>query len=274
VLIRLLLIAVAGYLLLVALMYAMQSRLVHLPNLPGRTLTATPADVGLDYRSVRIEAADGVELHGWFVPAEDARGTVLFFHGNAGNISHRLDSLRIFNDLGVNTFIIDYRGYGESAGSPSEQGLYRDAEAAYRYLTEQEGIPPERIVAFGRSLGAAVAARMAAHHRMAGLILESAFISVPELAAELYPYLPVRMLARLRYDTRAYLERTTLPVLIVHSEEDETIRYRHGLALHQAAGERAGLLTIQGDHNTGFLRAGERYRDGLGQFLNRVLPGD
>ncbi len=270
-LIRLLITVAVGYLLLVLLMYAMQSRLVHLPHIPGRALIATPQDIGLEYRSVQLRTADGVRLHGWWVPAENARGTVLFFHGNAGNISHRLDSLRIFNRLEVDVFIIDYRGYGNSDGRPSEQGLYRDAEAAYRYLVEERQIAPERVIAFGRSLGAAVAAWTAAHHELGGLILESAFISVPELGAELYPFLPVRTLSRLRYDTRAWLQRSDLPVLIVHSERDEIVPYRHGLALYQAAGESGRLLTLQGDHNTGFLQAGAKYRDGLARYLECVL---
>ncbi|MEX0730579.1 MAG: alpha/beta hydrolase [Aquisalimonadaceae bacterium] len=271
-LIRLLLIIAASYLVLVVLMYTMQSSLVHLPHIPGRGLTATPGDIGLDFQSVELEAADGVRLHGWFVAAGNARGTLLFFHGNAGNISHRLDSLRIFNALGVNTLIIDYRGYGQSQGSPSEQGLYRDAEAAYRHLVDTRDIPPERVIAFGRSLGAAVAAWTAAQHRLGGLILESAFVSVPELGAELYPWLPVRHLSRLRYDTRAHLRGIDLPVLIVHSEDDEIIPYAHALTLREAAGSSSDLLTIRGDHNTGFLQAGAEYREGLARFLSAVLP--
>jgi uncharacterized protein len=252
-------------------MYALQSRLVHLPHVPGRALVATPADIGLNYQSVELETADGVRLHGWWVPAQQARGSVLFLHGNAGNISHRLDSLRIFNALRLNTLIIDYRGYGQSQGRPSEQGLYRDAEAAYRYLVQTAGIAPERIVLFGRSLGGAVAARTAAHYPVGALIVESGFISVPALGAELYPFLPVRHLSRLHYDTAGYLERVEAPVLIVHSEDDEIIPYRHGVALHAAGGAGAGLLTIRGDHNTGFLQAGEAYRSGLDRFLVEVL---
>ncbi|SCZ59344.1 alpha/beta hydrolase [Thiohalomonas denitrificans] len=270
-LIRLLIVAAIGYLALVVLMYLLQSRLVHLPHIPGRTLVTTPATLGLEYDSVELVTEDRIRLHGWFVPAEKARGTLLFFHGNAGNISHRLDSLQLFRQLGLNSFIIDYRGYGNSEGRPSEHGLYRDAEAAYHYLVESRDIPPERIVLFGRSLGAAVAARTARYYPAAGLIVESGFISAPELGADHYPFLPVRLLSRLQYDTRAHLVQSKVPVLVVHSRDDEIIPYRHGLALHSAAGERARLLTITGDHNTGFLRSGERYRQGLAAFLYEVL---
>ncbi len=253
------------YLLLVVLMYLGQSRLLHLPNLPGRTLVATPERMGLDYEDVAFEAEDGVTLHGWFLPAQAERGTLLFFHGNAGNISHRLDSLRIFHDLDYSVFIIDYRGYGRSEGRPSEEGLYADARAAWDYLVSERGIDPERIVAFGRSLGAAVAACLARERRLGGLILESGFTSVPDLGADLYPWLPVRWLARLEYDARACVAEVDVPVLVVHSPDDEIIPFHHGEALAEAAG--AELLRIRGDHNTGFLRSGDLYRRGLDRFL-------
>ncbi len=253
------------YLLLVVLMYLGQSRLLHLPNLPGRTLVATPERMGLDYEDVAFEAEDGVTLHGWFLPAQAERGTLLFFHGNAGNISHRLDSLRIFHDLDYSVFIIDYRGYGRSEGRPSEEGLYADARAAWDYLVSERGIDPARIVAFGRSLGAAVAACLARERRLGGLILESGFTSVPDLGADLYPWLPVRRLARLEYDARACVAEVDVPVLVVHSPDDEIIPFHHGEALAEAAG--AELLRIRGDHNTGFLRSGDLYRRGLDRFL-------
>ena len=154
----------AGYILLLALAYAFQSRLLYFPQ---REIVATPAAVGLAYEDVRLRTSDGVEIAGWWVPGDSLRA-VLFFHGNAGNISGRLPTLRLFHELGFGTLIIDYRGYGNSGGRPTEQGTYRDAEAAWRWLTETQGIPPERIAVFGRSLGGAVAAhataRGFAHH--------------------------------------------------------------------------------------------------------------
>jgi uncharacterized protein len=260
-----------GYLALAALMFFSQSRLVHLPHVPGRALVATPAQIGLAYEEVHFHAEDGVALHGWFVPAEDARATVLFLHGNAGNISHRLDSLRIFHELGLATFIFDYRGYGRSEGRPSESGLRADARAAWAHLSEDRRIEPARIVAFGRSLGGAVAACLAAERPLGAVILESGFTSVPDLGAELYPWLPVRWLARLRYDTRACIAEVNVPVLVVHSPDDDIIPFRHGEALAAAAG--AELLRIRGDHNTGFLRSAEAYRGGLDRFLESLdLP--
>lgn len=259
-----------GYLAIVALMYLGQSRLLHLPDVPGRTLVATPEHIGLAYENVVFTADDGIALHGWFVPAADARATLLFFHGNAGNISHRLDSLRIFHELGLATFIFDYRGYGQSHGRPSEAGLYTDAHAAWTHLTEDRGVDPQHIIAFGRSLGGAVAACLARERPLGALILESTFTSVPDLGAELYPWLPVRRLARLNYDAHGCVRDVEAPVLVVHSPEDEIVPFRHGEALARAAG--GDLLRIGGDHNTGFLRSGELYRNELARFIARSTP--
>ena len=172
-------------------LFFVQARLIYYPNIPSRKLTASPSDIGLDYESVTLNTSDHVTLHGWFVPAPDRRGCLLFFHGNAGNISHRLDSLKIFHDLGLSVLIIDYRGYGKSQGSISEHGTYLDADAAWSYLTESRRIPAQEIVVFGRSLGAAVAANIASRKTPGALILESAFTSIPDMAAKLYPFLPV-----------------------------------------------------------------------------------
>jgi uncharacterized protein len=255
------------YLLLLAALYLFQSRLIHLPAVPGREILSTPERIGLDYQDVWLRTEDGVRLHGWFVPAASSGPVVLFLHGNAGNISHRLDSLRIFHNLGWSVLIIDYRGYGQSEGRPTEQGLYRDAGAAVDWLREEHGVPPEELVLFGRSLGAAVASHVAAEQGAGALILESAFTSVPDLASELYPIFPVRALARHRYDTRAALAKVEAPVLVVHSSDDEIIPFAHGKRLYEAAPEPRDFLKLEGGHNDGFLRSGARYREGLQRFL-------
>jgi fermentation-respiration switch protein FrsA (DUF1100 family) len=260
-----------SYLGLVLLVYFSQSGLLFLPDLPGRELTATPADIGLGFESVTIPAPDNETLHGWYVPAPDARGSLLFFHGNAGNISHRLDSIAIFHRLGLNVLIFDYRGYGRSSGSPSEQGTYRDGSAAWRYLTAQRGIPPGEILLFGRSLGGSVATWLATQVEPAGLIVESAFTSVPDMGSELYPWLPVRWLSRLKYDSESIIGSVGTPVLIVHSREDEIIPFHHGQALFQAAAEPKAMLEIWGGHNDGFMVSGERYRQGIRDFLDAVF---
>jgi fermentation-respiration switch protein FrsA (DUF1100 family) len=246
--------------------------MLYLPELPSRELATTPRAIGLAYEDVWLRTEDGVQLHGWHVPAAQARGTLLFFHGNAGNISHRLDSIRIFHDLGLSVLIFDYRGYGQSEGRPSEIGTQRDAIAAWRFLTEERGVAPQRIVLFGRSLGAAVAAWLATQRAPAALIVESAFTSVPDVAAEHYWWLPVRWLARFDYATRDYVQAVRCPVLVVHSPDDEIIAFRHGEAIYAAAREPKQLLRLRGSHNEGFLLSGATYTGGLDAFLTRYLP--
>ena len=263
--------AVAAYVLLVVLLFVGQARLLYFPNIPSRTLGPGPESIGLAFEQVDLVTEDNVRLDAWFVPAPRSRGVVLFLHGNAGNISHRLDSLKIFHDLQLSTLIFDYRGYGRSQGTVSEQGTYRDAEAAWRYLTEQRGVPAVQIIMFGRSLGGAVAAHLASRQAAAGLIIESGFVSVPDLAAQLYPWLPARWLARFKYATGEYLASASLPVLIVHSRDDEIIPFGQGEALFADAREPKSFLELQGDHNAGFLISGQHYRNGLDTFVTSVL---
>ncbi len=257
----------AAYAGLAGVLYFSQSSMVYYPEI-GREIVATPRQAGLDYEEVRLLATDGVALHGWFVPSAQSRGTVLFLHGNAGNISHRLDFLLMFHRLGYNTLIIDYRGYGNSAGKPSEQGTYLDAEAAWRHLTETRKIPPDTIALFGESLGGAVAAWLAVRHPPAALVIASGFTSVPDLAAKFYPYLPVRRLSRFSYDTREYLQSVAAPVFIAHSPDDEIIPYRHGRALYDAAKPPKQFLELSGGHNEGFIFVRDSWARALGEFLD------
>ncbi len=259
--------AAAAYAIVLLALFVFQSRLVYFPNMPSRAIGPGPDNIGLAYEPVEIITEDGIKLDAWYVPAQEPRGVVLFFHGNAGNISHRLDSLRIFNELKLDTLIFDYRGYGRSEGMVSEQGTYRDADAAWRYLTVERGIPAAEIVLFGRSLGAAIAAYVASRHRPGALILESAFVSVPELAAILYPWLPARQLARIGYPTGEYLKTASCPVLIVHSRDDEIIPFKQGRQLFELASEPKHFLELLGGHNDGFLVSGRRYLDGFENFL-------
>jgi len=257
-----------GYAAIVAFLYFYQSRLLYLPGMPGRDIVATPELIGLQYEDLRIETSDGVMLSGWFVPHPQPRATLLFFHGNAGNISHRLESLELFHRLRLNVLIIDYRGYGRSEGRPSEQGTYRDAAAAIEFLRRRD-IPPQDVVVFGRSLGAPIAAWLASREPVAALIVESAFASVPEMAARLYPWLPARRLSRFRYDTAAYVAAIESPVLVIHSREDEIIPYSQGRIVYDAACGRREFLELTGGHNDGFLVSGSRYTNGIDEFLNK-----
>jgi len=260
------LIIVASYGLLLAVVYFMQDRMLYLPNVAGRTLAMTPIEVGMDYQDVSIDTADGVTLHGWFIIGRSSQ-VLLFFHGNAGNISHRLDSIRQFQKLGLSVLIIDYRGYGQSGGSTTERGIYRDTDAAWRYLTEDRGISASDIVIFGRSLGASAASWLAAKHQPRALIVESSFTSVPDIAEELYPWLPARWLSRFSHATGDYVRDFRCPVLVVHSRDDEIIPFHHGESIFASANEPRTLLVIRGTHNDAFLRDERAYIEGVRTFL-------
>ncbi|MCZ6777085.1 MAG: alpha/beta hydrolase [Ignavibacteria bacterium] len=254
------------YIGLAALLFFFQSNFIYFPS---RQLISFPDDAGLPYEEVTLQTVDGMKLSGWFVPAREPRGVVLFCHGNGGNISHRLESLRIFFHLGLSTLIFDYRGYGHSEGKATEQGTYEDAEAAWRYLVENRQVHPRNIILFGRSLGGAVASWLASKHEPRALIIESTFTSVPDLAAELYPYFPVRLLSRFNYNTIAYLRQLKCPVLIIHSPDDDIVPYSHGVKLYKSAKEPKEFLEITGSHNDGFLISGSRYENGLSTFLTK-----
>lgn len=263
----------AVYLGLGLYLYVFQARFVYFPNLPSRQVDTTPADIGLAFEAVSLDTADGETLAGWFIPAPAARGTLLYLHGNGGNIGHRLDPVELFHRLGLNVFIIDYRGYGASSGTPSEDGTYQDALAAWNHLTRHRRIGPQRIVLFGESLGGSVAAWLAVRHAPAGLVMYASFTSVPEMAQALYPIFPASRLARYRYDTRAALGKANCPVLILHSPEDEIIPFSHAQALLEAAHEPKRLVELRGGHNDALLISRETYAQAVEALLQHSLPG-
>ncbi len=271
-LINLLSIAVGIYVLLLLALYLLQNKMVFLPNMPGRALTASPGDMGLEYEDVSLATSDGERLHGWYVPAPDSRGVIVFFHGNAGNISHRLDSVAIFHQLGLDTLIIDYRGYGQSTGKTTEQGTYLDAQAAWSYLDDERRIPANRIIVFGRSLGGAIGAWLGARHTPAGVIIESSFTSGADIAHRLYPFVPTRLITRLRYPVAEYASRLECPVLVVHSRDDEIIPFDMGQSIYAAVTQRKSFLELRGDHNNGFFISRHDYVPGLDDFIGSVLP--
>jgi len=266
ILLKIILTVVLIYLGIVALAFFLQSRLVYFPR---KEIGATPERVGLSYEAVWFQAADALKLSGWFIPVEKPRGILLFCHGNAGNISDRLDSIKLFHSIGLSTFIFDYRGYGQSEGKPTERGTYLDAEAAWSYLVNEREVSSDKIILFGRSLGGAVGAWLAREHAPGALILESTFTSIPDLGARLYPFLPVRLISRFRYSAIEYVKQAKCPVLVVHSRADELIPFRHGRRLFEAANEPKEFLEIAGSHNEGFITTGQRYTDGLAAFLSR-----
>jgi fermentation-respiration switch protein FrsA (DUF1100 family) len=250
------------------LIYFFQDKLIYFPH---KKIEVTPAAISLQHEDITLVTNDSVQLNAWWIPHPDSRATLLFFHGNAGNISHRLNSIDIFHQLGLSVFIIDYRGYGKSTGTPSEQGTYIDAETAWNYLVKEKNIPPENIIIFGRSLGGAVAAALAEKHSSLALIVESSFASITDIGKHYYPYLPTRLLARIKYSTISRMPNIKAPVLIIHSTEDDIIPYKNGKLLYEAAKEPKSFLQINGDHNNGFMLSDEKYIRGINKFLTDIL---
>ena len=260
-------IAALTYALIVGLLWLLQSRFIYYPGI-GREIVATPSAHGARYEDLTIETSDGERLNAWWVPAESPRGAVLLLHGNAGNISHRIEYALMFRRLGYSTLLLDYRGYGKSSGAPSEQGTYEDAESAWRWLTTTRRVPEREIVVFGESLGGGVASWVAARHPVRALILASTFTSAVDLGSELYPFLPVRLVSRFRYDTLTRLRDVRAPVLVVHSPQDEIIPFSHGRRLFEAAREPKAMLQLSGGHNDGFVFRREEWVKQMAAFLD------
>lgn len=269
---NLLIIAMLAYACVLTLLLLFQDRLVYFPQI-SRELWLDPRERGLPHTPLTLATVDGEKLDAWFFPAEQSAAVVLILHGNAGNMSHRVDTVAMFHRMGYSVLIFDYRGYGHSTGRPSETGLYRDATAAWDHLTLQRDFQPGQIILFGESLGGAVAAWLAARERPAALILSSVFTSVPDLAAELYPWLPTRWLLRMHYDTRAALAGAQCPVLIAHSPDDDIIPFGHGQRLLAAASEPKTFLQLAGSHNDGFIFMRPAWVATVDDFLRKVRIG-
>jgi len=261
-----------AYAVILILLFLFQSRLVYFPEI-GRETVITPQAYGLEFEAVDIRTEDGETLHAWWVPAADGqespRGTVLFFHGNAGNISHRIDYLLMFSRLGYATLIFDYRGYGKSTGTPSEEGTYRDASAAWYWLTQTRGIKPGDIVYVGESLGGAVASWLAVTRPPRALVLMSTFTSVPDLGARIYPFIPVKLISRFSYDNLSRIRQIRVPLLVAHSRDDDIVPFAQGREIFEAANEPRLFLELRGGHNDGFIFMREEWVKTLAEFLER-----
>lgn len=240
---------------------------------PEKLLVGDPSHWGLSFDEVYFPTPDGQRLHGWLIPGGRAL-TWLWLHGNAGNISHRLDKISLVHHrLGVNVFIFDYRGYGKSTGRPSERGTYHDAAAAYDYLQSHPSIEPGKIVAFGGSLGSAIAIDLAGKRKLMALILESPFTSVPAMAKRAFPQLPLR-LVRIKYDSLSKIRHLRVPLLVIHGEADEVVPYPMGQELFAAANEPKRFFAIPGaGHNDTYLVGGEDYFGAIAQFLADLDKG-
>lgn len=265
---RLLLVVVAiPYVIVCIYVYFQQRSLIYYPV---KEWASTPDRQQLPYENISLMTSDKVRLSAWYIPRAGSNKVILFAHGNAGNISHRLDSIRIFHELGFDVLIFDYRGYGKSAGRPSEAGTYRDIDAAWRYLTETRKFTARQIVLFGRSLGGAVAIDLATRQTPAALIVESSFSSSKDMADELFAWLPNRLLLRHHYRSIDKMAQIDCPLLVLHSPEDDIIPFRQGVALYNAAKQPKGFVRLAGGHNEGFLLNRRNYKQQLKTFLGKI----
>jgi len=272
------LLAGGAFAALVVLMVVFEESLIFFPTrYPDGVWDVAAAARGTGYviDDCAYDSEDGVRLHSWWVRRLDGGDdpVVLFFHGNAGNLSHRADlALELAGRVPTQVFLAGYRGYGRSEGTPSEEGLYRDARAAWRFLTEAHGVPPARIVVFGESLGGAVAVNLAAETRPAGLIVESSFTSIPDMAAHHYPFVP-KALVRTKMDSRSRIGKVGCPKLFVHSRADEIVPYDLGRALYDVAPPPKQFYEIEGaGHNETWLKGGDAYLAVLRDFVTRCAP--
>jgi uncharacterized protein len=263
------------YAVLCLLVFFFHRRLIYFPY---SALVSTPSEAGLDYRDVFFDAADGPKIHGWIVePFPGATGAVvspranlLFFHGNGGNLSYSVEALRTFAVMGYRTLAIDYRGYGRSGGSPHEEGLYRDAEAALRFFCDEYGLRADEVVYVGRSLGGGVALELALREKPAALVLESPFASIRDMAGMMGYLFPLRLLLGDRYDNVGKVGGLDCPLLVIHSGEDEVVPFRQGVRVFEAAAEPKEFIEIRGGHDEGYYESGSVYTEGFMQFVAGV----
>lgn len=261
--------ALAGCLLV---LMALHDRIVNPIVFPAtRDIYRDPGAFGWAFEDLYLAVGDE-RTHAWHIPLENARGTALFSHGNAGNMADRLESVGLLRRLGFSVLVYDYGGYGNSTGGVGEARCYADIRAAWAYLTQTRGIPPSEIVLFGRSLGGAVTADLAQEVTPAAVVLESTFLSIPDVAREMISVVPLYRLLRIRFASKDKVGKISAPVLFVHSPEDDMIPYRHGRELFARAPEPKRFLEIHGPHNDGFVSSMDVYVKGWEEFLAPILP--
>jgi fermentation-respiration switch protein FrsA (DUF1100 family) len=264
---------IAGLLVgLAALMLVFERKLIYFPQ---DAHEVTPRDLGLAFEDLTLTAEDGVRIHAFYLPPPgEPQWTVLLAHGNGGNVSHRLDrALLLHSKLRAAVLLFDYRGYGRSEGSPDEEGTYRDARAAHRWLLEEKRVPADRLVAFGESLGSAVALDLALARPCRALVLESPFASIPAMARAVYPFLPLWPFVRTRYDNESKVPRLAVPLLVLHGDRDEVVPFTQGRRVFEAAPEPKRFYPIPGaGHNDTYLVGGAAYWDTVRAFLDTLPP--
>lgn len=215
---------------------------------PGKIINVNPSQVGLAYEDLYIRTSDGVKINAWLSTSSPKASTIIFAHGNAGTMGERVLKMKFWHDLGLNVLMFDYRGYGRSGGYPTEKGIYLDAEAVYDYLQSRKDIDSNRMIGYGASLGGVVIIDLATKRKLSAIIIESSFTSAKDMARRLYPMVP-SFLMSIKFDSESKIGKITCPKLFLHSREDQTIPFRIGQKLYQAASEPKSFLLIHGGHN-------------------------
>ncbi len=259
-----------------------EGRMVSFPkHFPKHVFHANPGQLGRPFEEVFIPVESGVQIHAWYFPAHSGQVqasdlVVLVCHGNGGNISHRLDLAQLLLEAGGSVLLFDYRGFGLSSGKPGEEGTCRDAQAAWRWLS-QKGFAGTNIVAYGESLGGGVAAELAVREVLGGLILQSTFTSIPDMGADLLPWLPFRLVGYIKYDTLKKLPRLKIPILIMHSRQDKLIPFHHAERNFAAANQPKYFCEINGGHNEAFYASRPKFLVAIKDFLRSLsikpVPG-
>ena|SRR3989338_4428011 len=235
---------------------------------PAKHIEATPEDIGLAYEDIYFPTPSGLQLNGWFIPFEQARHTLIFLHGNAGNIGDRLEKIEMFHNMGLNVFIFDYRGYGRSQGKPSERGMYEDGLAAYDYLLSRRDVVAKNIVGYGASLGGTAAVNLASQRQLKCLIVDSSFTSAADMTKYLFPLIP-SFVFKTKLDSTSKIKDLSIPKLFIHSRDDETVPFKLGKRLYDMASEPKEFLQIKGGHNDSHAIDQQAFIDGIYQFIKK-----
>jgi len=262
-----LLIIIFIFILIVFFFYRFQDRFIFRPY---SMIERTPSDIDIVFKNLKIKTQDSVNLHAWYIERKHPKGVILFCHGNGGNISHRLDRIELLKKNGYSILLFDYRGYGQSEGKPDEKGLYTDVLSCYQYLVRNLKVKKEDIIIWGCSLGGAVASYLASQKECRFLLLESSFTNLREMSKKLYPFFPANSLLKYSFDTEKHLKATDVPVLVMHSADDDLVPFSMGRKLFESATGMKDFLAIKGSHNDSFYLSRFDVLDKLEEFNQRL----
>jgi fermentation-respiration switch protein FrsA (DUF1100 family) len=254
----------AGIIIFEIVVYIIEEKNLYMPR---KEVILIPQSIKIKYEGVYFKTEDGESLNGWFIPAGNAKITVLYCGGRSGNMSDDLDNVKFFREMGFNLFVFDYRGFGNSSGKPSEQGLYKDARAAYDFLVTRKDIDRRKIVGYGKSLGVPVVADLCLHRKLCALILEGSFPSLKAHVQGIGGPLPLQWFVSEKFDAISRLKKVTIPKLFVHGMDDQIINFAEGRLLFNEAAPPKEFIPFDGDHDNNLFATSDAYKDKINEFL-------